>query len=291
MKSLNRILCVGEMKMRKNVLALVFTLLLTVLASAQPIKILFVGNSFTYEPGDMSNPALPDNFKDIALSLGADVHVDFVVKGGQTLKRHFDEGEVARLLSTNKYNYVIVQAQSIEALNLPKCFPDNGGPVGRPEFIEYSKKLISLIESSGAIPVIFAHWTYKKDHPWLQADFPCLKFANNEVNAGKNWFGPDLIEYQKMLNEGFAMAAVSSPNTIQVMVGSKWQQLMNLKNGIIPDTALYQDDNLHPTTLGSFFSAMVLARDVLKIDVSLLTKHPEEITVDQFDIMRSILAN
>lgn len=277
--------------MKRNVLAFVITLFLTTLATAQPIKVLFVGNSFTYEPGDMSNPALSENFKKIALSLNTEVQVDFVVKGGQTIKRHFDEGEVARKLSSTKYDYVIVQAQSIEALELPKCFPDNGGPVGRPEFLEYSNKLISLIEANGAIPVIFAHWTYKKDHPWLQTNFPCLKFANNEINAGKNWFGTNLIEYQEMLNEGFALAAVASPNTIQSMVGSKWQELMNNKTGNIPDTVLYQDDNLHPTVQGSFFSAMVLARDVLKIDMNLLIKHPGEISEKQFELMKSVLTN
>ncbi len=275
--------------MLRSILTFIVTLFLSVLAGAQPIKVLFVGNSFTYEPGDMSNPALPDNFKAIALSLNIDVQVDYVVKGGQTLKRHFDEGEVYKKLSSNKYSYVIVQAQSIEALELPKCFPDNGGPVGRPEFLKYAEKLIALIEANGAIPVIFAHWTYKKDHPWLQDNFPCLKFANNEVNAGKNWFGSNLIEYQKMLNEGFAMAAVSSPNTIQSFVGSKWLELMNNKPRNIPDTDLYQDDNLHPTVLGSFFSAMVLARDIFKVDVNLLTKHPDQITENQFVLMKSVL--
>lgn len=271
--------------------AFVITLFLSSFAIAHPIKVLFVGNSFTYEPGDMSNPALPEYFKYIALALSADVQVDFVVKGGQTIKRHFDEGEVAKKLSATRYNYVIVQAQSIEALELPKCFPDNGGPVGRPEFLAYAKKLFALIEANGAKPVIFAHWTYKKDHPWLKSDFPCLKFASNETNAGKNWFGADLIEYQKMLNEGFALAAISSPNTIQSMVGNKWQDLMNDKKGLVPDAVLYQDDSLHPTVQGSFFSAMVLAKDVLNLNMNLLTQHPGEITENQFELMKSVLAN
>lgn len=277
--------------MVRSTFAFVITLILSSFAIVQPIKILFVGNSFTYEPGGALNPALPENFKNIALALKTDVQVDFVVKGGQTIKRHFNEGDVAKKLLTNKYDYVIVQAQSIEALELPKCFSDNGGPVGRSEFLEYSKKIIALIEANGAKPVIFAHWTYQKDHSWLKSDFPCLKFASNETNAGKNWFGADLVEYQKMLNEGFALAAITSPNTIQSMVGSKWQNLMNDKKGIVPDAILYQDDNLHPTVQGSFFSAMVLAKDVLNLNMNLLTQHPSEITENQFEIMKSILLN
>ncbi|WP_413584178.1 hypothetical protein [Bdellovibrio sp. HCB274] len=276
--------------MNKTFLAFVVTLLLSVLASAQPIKVLFVGNSFTYEPGDVSNPALPENFKAIALALQADVQVDAIVKGGQTMKRHFDEGEVAKKLQSTKYDYVILQAQSIEPLELPKCFPDNGGPIGRSEFVEYAKKLITLIQNSGATPVVFAHWTYKKDHSWLQASFPCLKFASNEVHAGKNWYGADLIEYQNLLNEGFTLATEGSASVILSKVGNQWQALMGSELGNVPDAALYQEDNFHPTTVGSFFSAMVLARDILSIDLNPLTKHPADVTEAQFQTMKRVLS-
>lgn len=94
--------------MSRSFLTFVTALFLATLAIAQPVKVLFVGNSCTYEPGDTTGPALPENFKEIATALDKDVQVDYVVKGGQTLKRHFNEGEVSRKLSFTKYDYVIV---------------------------------------------------------------------------------------------------------------------------------------------------------------------------------------
>lgn len=275
------------MSIRGCILSFVITLLLSSLAAAQPIKVLFIGNSFTFVPGGTTNPALPNHFKNIALALNTDVEIDFVVKPGQTLKRHYDEGEVAMKLTSKKYDYVVLQSQSIEALELPKCFPNNGGPVGRSEFLEYSKKLLDLIALNGAKPVIFAHWTYKSDHPWLKDDFLCIKFDSNETNAGKNWFGVNLLEYQLMLNEGYALAAIHSPNAIKSLVGNKWQDLMTK----IPDSVLYHPDSFHPSAQGSFFSAMVLAKDVLDLNVHLLNEHPWEISTYQFEQMKKVLAD
>ncbi|UOF02171.1 SGNH/GDSL hydrolase family protein [Bdellovibrio reynosensis] len=273
--------------MIRNSFALVLTLLLSAVAVANPIKILFIGNSFTFVPGGTTNPALPNHFKDIALALNTEVEIDFVVKPGQTLKKHYDEGEVAMKLSSKKYDYVVLQSQSLEALELPRCFHEKGGPVGRPEFLEYSKKLLDLIALNGAKPVIFAHWTYKQDHPFFKDDFVCLKFESNEFNAGKNWYGINLLEYQLMLNEGYSLAAIHSPNAIKSLVGTKWQALMTK----IPDSTLYHPDSYHPSAQGSFFSAMVLAKDILNLNVHLLTEHPWEITAHQFEQMKTVLTD
>lgn len=260
-----------------------FALLLTTLVYAEPVKVLFVGNSFTYSPGDETSPSLLENFKSIAESLNSEVEVDYVVKGGQTLKKHFKDGHVAKKLSANKYDYVILQSQSIEAMELPKCFQNNNGPVGRPEFLEFANKLLNLIENNGATPVLFANWTYTKNHPFLQDDFLCLKFEIDEPNAGKKWFGDNLFDYQNRLNEGFAQAAANYPNTIQSMIGNNWQKLE------IPDSVLYEADGYHPTKQGSFFTAMVLARDVLNLDLNQLSEHPKELDKKYFEKMKSVL--
>lgn len=275
--------------MKRRIFSSIIALLLTSLVYAEPVKVLFVGNSFTFSPGDESRPSLLENFKNIAKSLNTEVEVDYVVKSGHTLKKHFEDGVVARKLSLNKYQYVIVQSQSIEALELPKCFQNNNGPVGRPEFLEFAKKLLTLIKANEATPVLFVNWTYNKNHPWLQDDFVCLKFEENEPNAGQKWFGSNLIDYQKKLNEGFALAAAESPNAIQSMIGVYWQKLINDKTGEVPDTVLYEEDGYHPTKQGSFFTAMVLVRDVLNFNLNQLDEYPAELDKKHFEKMKSVL--
>lgn len=276
--------------MKRRIFSTVIALLLTTFVyAAEPVKILFVGNSFTYSPGDESSPSLLEHFKNIAESLNTEVEVDSIVKGGHTLKKHFNDGLVAKKLSSNKYQYVILQSQSIEALELPKCFQNNNGPVGRPEFLEFAKKLLTLIDVNEATPVFFVNWTYNRNHPWLQDDFVCLRFEENEPKAGQKWFGSNLIDYQKMLNEGFAMAAAESPNAIQSRIGDNWQKLINSKTGEVPDSVLYEEDGYHPTKLGSFFSAMVLARDILNLNLNQLKEHPEELDKEHFEKMKNVL--
>lgn len=269
--------------MKKILIISIFTSLIASVSFAAPIKILFVGNSFTYSPGEVANPSLPKNFKAIANALDVDVHVEYVGRGGQTLKGHFDEGKVANKLSSNNYHYVVVQPYSIEALELPKCFLRQGGPVGRSEFLEFADKLISLIEENGATPVLFENWIYQKDHPWLKDNFMCLKFDHDEPNAGQKWFGDNLTDYQNKLDEGFDMVATSNPKIIQSQIGTNWQK-------IIPNSHLYEADGYHPTNAGSFFSAMILARDVLKLNMTELNEHPKEIKKHEFETMKNVLS-
>lgn len=265
------------------VLASIFILLT---AEAKNTKILFVGNSFTYEPGDVLQPELPNQVGAVAKDLNLDIQIDFVVKGGQTLKRHFDEGQVAAKLHSKAYDFVVIQAQSIEPIALPKCFVQNGGPIGRTEFLEYATKLIKMVKDNGATPILFNHWTYQADHPWLKNDFLCLKFAADEMSAGQNWFGNNLSDYQHMLNQGFKLAQQSNSTTKILAIGDKWQNILNDPKGIINDSTFYQDDHMHPTIHGTYFNALVLVHDILNQDISRIQYHPNKISTDEFKYLK-----
>lgn len=110
------------MSLSKAVCLYITFALISITCYARTIKVLFVGNSFTYQPGEEVNPGLPKYFVAIAKDLGIDIEADSVVRGGQTLKGHYYDGRIQEKLDNNKYDYVVLQAQSVEALVLPKCF-------------------------------------------------------------------------------------------------------------------------------------------------------------------------
>lgn len=266
--------------------ALVF---ISLTAQAKTLRFLFVGNSLTYSPGDSSNPELPRQFVLIANELGQDVSVDFVVRGGQTLKKHVDEGRVAEKLRDNKYDYVVFQGYSIEALNLPMCFFNMGGPLGRLDFLKYSDQLTQMIKANGAIPILFGTWAYQEKHPWLQNDFICLRFSANEPNAGGKWYGNNLQDFQRMLNEGYRLAGEANPDLQVKYVGEKWQQMMEDSKGIMTDTKLYQSDHIHPTTYGTFFNALFFVHDLLGVDISPLKYKPNTLTAEEFEYFKDYI--
>ena len=89
----------------------------------QTLKVLFIGNSFTYYPYKDANPAVPLIFKSLADNLGLDVEIDFVVKGSHNLRKFADandeQGKIVdqKLKASNDYDFVIIQEQSTTPMN------------------------------------------------------------------------------------------------------------------------------------------------------------------------------
>ena len=91
---------------------------------ATPLSYLFIGNSFTYrgDYGTETNPEVVNYFVKIAKNLGIEVNVDYVVKGSHTLTKFANPDDemgkiVEQKLTSNKYDYVILQEQSTTPIN------------------------------------------------------------------------------------------------------------------------------------------------------------------------------
>lgn len=130
---------------------LAFSILAGFDANAQekePIRVLFVGNSFTY----FFN--LPQVLSSMAESQGEIIHTRQSTVGGSTLEEHWKELKGTRtrkLLDSLKWDYVVLNNHSLITVDGPK------------EFIEYSKKFIELIRSKGAEPIVMQTWGYKSN--------------------------------------------------------------------------------------------------------------------------------
>ena len=109
---------------------------------ANAIRVLFVGNSLTYW-NEM--PALT---RRVAGSLGAQpaLATEFSGMGGATLKQHWEKGAALRRIREAKWDFVVLQAQSLEMIERPE------------ETTKYATFFAREIDRAGAKTVIFETW-------------------------------------------------------------------------------------------------------------------------------------
>lgn len=110
-----------------------------------PLKVLFVGNSFTFT-NDV--PGLT-----VALARAADTKPELVVDshvvGGATLERHWNDGAALAKIRSTDWDVVVLQEQSQRPL---KAY-------GRDAlFYPYARKFAEAIRGTGAIPLFYMTW-------------------------------------------------------------------------------------------------------------------------------------
>lgn len=147
----------------------------------EPIRVLFVGNSYIYYNN------LPAIFEGFAASKGKTVDAAMHVRGGATLQRHVDEGIVAQTIATGDWDYVVLQEQSTLSGRRAngKIF------IGDPErFHTAARALDSLIQAAGAQTVFMLTWA-RAFAPDTQPDLTqAYRTIAHELNAEVAPVGP-----------------------------------------------------------------------------------------------------
>ena len=222
----------------KRLLALLLLLGPAALAFVQepkPLRVLFVGNSYTYYNN------LPELVAGLAHSQGVKMEVRMIARGGATLDQIWELDEVHNVLRDSKWDFVVLQEHSqlgtvyvdgVQQLNEPEGFWDS---------IRMYEYEIRRVRSKA---VLFLTWARK---------------SNPSQQAGLNY------AYMTIAQElGLTVAPV----------GMAWARVHDLE----PDMALHLGDGSHPTAIGSYLSACVLADTLLGRRLSglpvKLTGHP-----------------
>lgn len=115
-------------------------------------RVLFVGNSFTY------GNDLPRLVTEQALSRDPPLRLEVrvVAADGMTLERHWEDGEVARLLAAHPWDVLVLQEQSAR-------------PLAEPERMASAvRRFAAMAEESGTEVVLFETWA-PADRPELQS--------------------------------------------------------------------------------------------------------------------------
>ena len=157
--------------------------------TGESVKILFIGNSFTY-----SNE-MPQMLQGLAASQKHKIEVTMHAPGGYTLEKHWQEGKAAELIGSKKWDFVVLQDHSEAPLNNPQGLK------------EYAGKFHELIKKQGAKTVLFMTWP-NQDKPSHQRRI-MLAYEDAAKEFGAT-LAPVGIAWQKAVSSGKPLALYSA---------------------------------------------------------------------------------
>lgn len=187
------------------------------------LRVLMIGNSYSA----VNN--LPQVLRQMSAAGSHPIDIYSSVPGGSSLQTHLTNSATLNLIQQGNWDFVVLQEQS----QIP-AFPD--GQVAE-EFYPPAKSLDSLIHvfSPCAKTVFYMTWGYKYGDSGNCPFFPPIC----------TYEGMDSLLRLRYTNIADSTSAIISP------VGPLWHYLRDNAPGI----ELYQSDNSHPTTAGTFAAA------------------------------------
>lgn len=185
----------------------------------EPIRVLFIGNSYTYRNH------MPRMFMKIAKANGKHVEVNWCVKGKTSFYRHSLRKKVYRAIQWKKWDYVVLQGSSRDMLKDSSIYYDKTLPG--------LHKIVASIKGNNPKTklVFFMTWSYKKGYP---------KFDYSNTH----------YKMIRRISSKYKTLA-SDYDALLTPVGLVFEKLY-FKHHI---KSLYKPDNSHPSKLGSYAAA------------------------------------
>jgi hypothetical protein len=200
---------------------LLIGLFLSVLVTAQPIRVLFIGNSYTHYNN------MPKILEEMAKSKGMNVDIQMDAKSNHTFEMHAQRPELYQSIKKNKWDYVVIQGFSRELAQDTAAIDSLSLP--------YIKQILDSVYANNSCTNVFMYQTWAYQNGFQQDSLPI------------NW------DYQTMsdrVHYGYNYVA-DKFNLAVVPVGKAWEAICTN----YPEIKLYQEDLQHPTVTGSYLTA------------------------------------
>lgn len=195
-------------------------------AKADTVKVLFIGNSFTYY-NDM--PSMVDS---IARTQKRPMKIVSITKGGERLRGHLKNEKLLKLLKRGGWDFVVVQEQSSD--------PAMHSSLVARDVYPAAHKIDSFIHvgSPQAKTIFYMTWGHKYG---LRKPSPDYWLANTYEGM-----------QQRLVSSYLEMAYDN--NALCAPVGLAWREVRHGR----PYMALYRPDCYHPSVAGSYLAANVI---------------------------------
>jgi len=164
---------------RRLFLVLIVSLLLAGHSPAEPsapskLRVLFIGNSLTYVND------LPAALASMASATGRELDHDGVLVGGASLEKHWAEGKAAAKIQEGKWDYVVLQGHSSEAIK------------NREALFRHGHLFDAEIKKAGAKTALYMTWNLENDtksYPLISGAYTDLakELGALLVPAGTAW--------------------------------------------------------------------------------------------------------
>jgi hypothetical protein len=242
--------------MKKIVLSLAVSLSLTIGSAQTTKKVCFLGNSYTYVND------LPSLIDSIAHHDGGDLIKDQNTPGGHTLNGHSVNAVSLAKISSNTWDYVVLQDQS--------QFPSF--PFSQTSVDVFPKAIIlsDSIRSANicAIPLFFNTWGREiGDAQW------------DSINTFEKMNNRLFIAYDKMANTNNGKL---SP------VGIGFRHVFDDASTIVTHGDLYSADGSHPSIYGSYLAACIFYNVIFETTPIGNTFLPSGVTQNQADYLQFV---
>lgn len=184
-----------------------------------PLRILFIGNSYTFY-NDM-----PYMLEKLAEAAHPPLYVqtEMVAEGGESLRGHWERGIAQETIRNEEWDVVFLQGVS----SLGYSYSVEGDRIfGYPDmFYEFARRFQEVIAEAGSETFFFSTWLYEGAQP---------KFI-------------DSIDYAYMAIASELEAGIAP-------VGKVWREVLKSN----PNAGLYNPDRSHPSSIGSYLTATVI---------------------------------
>jgi len=202
---------------------------------AQPMRVLFVGNSYTHYNN------MPKLFEQMADSKGVRLEVLMDAKSSHTLEMHSKRPELYANIRSKKWDYVVLQGFSRELAQDKSIIDSNSIP--------YIKQLLDSIYTNNRCTNVLLYQTWGYDGG----------YKDDSLNI--DW------TYQEMsdrVHQGYLYVGEQLNLTI-IPVGKVWETVKEN----YPQIQLYQPDKQHPSIAGSYLSAACFYAALFKTEPNL----------------------
>ncbi len=195
-------------------------------------KALFLGNSYT------AYNSLPNLVENIANSLGDSLIHDRNTPGGQTMAGHASNATSLNKISSQEWDYVVLQSQSQEPSFPPSQVANDVYP--------YAQQLTDSIRSntSCGTPLFFMTWGRKNGDASNCAAYPPICTYEG---------------MQQRLRESYMEMASTNQGRV-APVGVAWKRVREE----YPEIELYTQDESHPSYAGSYLAASVFYSSIFQ---------------------------
>lgn len=129
-----------QMKIIKHIVSVLLLILFFSSLAAQPVSVLFVGNSLTYRNN------LPFMIKQLARQFKVKLRTASVAYPNYGLEDHVNDGRVSRMLQQRPYDFMVIQQGP------------SSQEYGRRSLIEYGGILCQLAKDNDTQPAYFMVW-------------------------------------------------------------------------------------------------------------------------------------
>lgn len=202
---------------------------------AQPMRVLFVGNSYTHYNN------MPKLFEQMADSKGVKLEVLMDAKSSHTFEMHSKRPELYKNIRSTKWDYIVLQGFSRE-LAQDRAVIDK-------QSLPYLKQLLDSIYANNSCTNVLLYQTWGYDTGF------------KDDSLGIDW------SYQTMsdrIHEGYLYVS-EQLNLSIVPVGKVWETVKENH----PQIELYQEDKQHPSLAGSYLAASCFYTALFKTEPDL----------------------